>query len=109
MDERAQRVGFNEALFRTVNEQVHALNDRFPVAADPMSAICECGRFNCDERIELPPHEYEAVRKDSTLFVIRPNHDAPDLEDVVERRDAYWVVRKHEGEPAHLARRTDPR
>jgi hypothetical protein len=26
---------------------------------------------------------------------------------VVERHESYWVVRKHEGEAAELARRTD--
>jgi hypothetical protein len=47
------------------------------------------------------------VRGDSTRFVIRPQHDAPDVEDVVERHEGYCVVRKHEGEPAELARRAD--
>jgi hypothetical protein len=107
MDERARRVGLNEALFRTVNDQVHGLSERFAVLARPMNIVCECERFDCYDRIELTLEEYERIRSDSTRFVIRPQHDAPDVEDVVERREGYWVVRKHEGEPAELACRAD--
>ena len=107
MDERARRVGLNEALFRTVNEEVHDLSERFAVGAQPMSVVCECERTDCYERIELELDEYEGVRSDPTLFFVRPEHDAPDVEDVVQRHERYWVVRKHDGEPAEIARRTD--
>lgn len=109
MGERARRVGQNEALFRTVNDEVHGLNDRFPVVADPMSAVCECGRAECTERLELTAAQYESLRQDPTHFAIVPGHDAPDVETVVERHQGYWIVAKNEGEPAELARETDPR
>lgn len=109
MDERARRVGLNEALFRTVNDEVRDVNKRFSVVAQPMSVVCECERTDCYERLELRLEEYERVRSDPTLFFVKPRHDAPDVESVVERREGYWVVRKHEGGPAELARRTDER
>jgi len=107
MDERARRVGLNEALFRTVNDEVRDVSKRFAVTAEPMSVVCECERTDCYERIEVKLDEYERVRSDSTLFFVRPGHDAPDVESVVERHDHYWIVQKHEGGPAELARRTD--
>lgn len=107
MSERARRVGLNESLFRTVNEEVHDVNERFAVVAQPMSVVCECERTDCYERIELQLEEYERIRSDPTFFVVKPEHDAPDVESVVERHEAYWIVRKHEGEPAEIARRTD--
>ena len=107
MSERARRVGLNEALFRTVNDEVRHVSERFAVVAQPMSVVCECERTDCYERIEVKLEEYERVRSDPTFFFVRPEHDAPDVEDVVERHGGYWVVRKHEGEPAEIARATD--
>ncbi len=108
-DERTQRVGENEALFRVVNDEVHSLNERFDVVADLLSAICECGRADCTDRLELRAPEYEAIRREPTWFAIKPGHDTPDVETVIERHDRYWVVEKHEGEAAQIARSTDPR
>ena len=109
MDERAQRIGRNEALYRAVNEQVHGLNDSFAALCDPMSAVCECGRADCDERIELSAAAYEEVREDPTRFVVKPGHEEPDVEAVVERLEAYLVVQKRAGDPAELARDADTR
>ena len=107
MDERARRVGLNEALFRTVNDEVRDVNKRFSVVAEPMSVVCECERTDCYERVEVSLNEYERIRGDATLFFVKPRHDAPDVESVAERHETYWIVRKHEGEPAELARQTD--
>jgi hypothetical protein len=108
MSEREQRVGENEALFRSVNEQVHDLNRTFLVEG-PLRIVCECGEQSCIEQLEVVPAKYEAVRADPTLFFVRPRHDAADLETVVEQTDAYWVVRKVGGLPEQIARETDPR
>jgi hypothetical protein len=109
MDERARRVGENEALFRAVNEQVSQLSEQFESVEEPMSAICECGRLDCNDRLEVTTTAYERVRDDGALFLIKPGHVAEDVESVVRREDTYWVIRKHAGEPAALARDTDPR
>jgi hypothetical protein len=108
VDERARRVGENEALFRSVNEKVRGLNQTFAVAGT-MRIVCECGEQSCIEQIEIEPPAYEALRADPTLFAIKQHHDVPDVETVVERNDEYWVVRKDRGEPERVARETDPR
>lgn len=107
MDERARRVGLNEAMFRTVNDEVHGLNERFAVIADPMSVVCECGSAVCTERFELRAAEYEQLRREPTHFAVKPGHEIPDVETVVERQAGYVVVQKLPGEPAEIARRTD--
>jgi hypothetical protein len=111
MDERARRVGENEVLFRTVNEEVQALDRRFGArtGAQTMEIVCECGRTDCMERIELLPDMYEALRADGARFAVKPGHVVPEVEEVAERQDRYWVVRKREGGPAELARSADPR
>jgi hypothetical protein len=106
--ERARRVGENEALFRSVNEQVRDLNQTFLVEGT-LRIVCECGEQSCIEQIELMPGEYEVVRSDSALFAVKPGHEVEDVETVVARKDGYWVVRKAPGAPQRVARETDPR
>lgn len=109
MGERERRIGANEATFRKVNEQIEQVNEAFGVITKDFLIVCECGDAGCAEQIHVTPGEYEDVRADSTLFFIRPGHDIPDVEDAVTRTDRYWVVRKHEGDPAQLARELDDR
>jgi hypothetical protein len=109
VNERERRIGENEALFRSVNEQVQGLTDTLTVAAERVRAVCECGAQSCIEHIELHPQEYEQIRADPTLFVIKPGHEFTEVEEVANRNDRYWLVRKDPGGPAALARATDPR
>jgi len=90
-----------------VNEQVHGLNETFLVR-DTLRIVCECGVQSCIEQLEIEPAAYEALRADPTLFAVKPGHEAADLETVVARNEAYFVVRKDRGEPEDIARETDP-
>jgi hypothetical protein len=111
MDEsRARRIGKNEILYRTVNEEIRALDRRLGAAAVPtQSFVCECGQATCTERIELTSEEYERIRADPATFAVVPGHEQPDVEDVVGRAGNHNVVRKHSGEPTELATRHAPR
>ena len=106
---REERIGLNEAMFRDVNERIRALNADFAEISDVVDIVCECGRIDCIERIEMPPAEYEALRSDPTLFAIVAGHEIADVEDVVARYASYHVVRKRPLVPAEIARATDPR
>lgn len=109
MDERSRRIGRNEALYRAVNEQIEDLNRTFGTFTQTMTVVCECGDAGCIEQIELDVPTYERVRADATLFIVRPGHEIPDVESVVERNGGFDVVRKHDGGPAQIAEETDPR
>jgi hypothetical protein len=109
MDERARRIGRNEALYRSINERIEALNETFGTLAESMTVVCECGDSSCARQIELDPGTYERVRSDPTQFVVVPGHEMPDVEDVVEETATYAILRKHPGTPEELARATDPR
>jgi hypothetical protein len=109
MDERTERIGLNEALFREVNERVKGINDRFADAPETAQFVCECGLETCAERIELPLQTYEELRSNPTHFAVRPGHELPDVETVVERHDEYVVVEKKAGDAALVAESTDPR
>jgi hypothetical protein len=109
VDEQQERIGRNEALYRSINERLEELNDAFAKITETFTVVCECGDALCTEQVTVDVREYERVRSDPSLFFVRPGHVAPDVEVVVEADDAYEVVRKREGEPAELARELDHR
>ncbi len=103
MDTRAERIGRNEDLFRKVNDQIEGVNEAFGVFTGTMSVLCECGKIECIEQIELTLDAYRELRADPTRFAVKPGHELPDVERVVERHEGYFVVQKMEGDPARLA------
>jgi hypothetical protein len=107
--DRHERIGLNEAVFREVNERITDLADQFDLEKQPLDLVCECGDPSCVERITMGRAEYEELRSDPTHFAVFPGHEEPDVERVLAKRGDYDIVRKHEGEPAEIAERTDPR
>ncbi|HEX7084451.1 MAG TPA: hypothetical protein VF186_10090 [Gaiellaceae bacterium] len=103
MDSRARRIGENEILFRHVNEQMRSLDEKLGTLEDEYEFLCECGNAACAERIPMTIPEYESIHADPTQFVVLEGHEIPIVEDVVERRPAYTVIRKRPGGPAELA------
>jgi len=83
-----------ERLFRAVNEQLARIVRRFRPLADDIEIICECSRQSCVEQVLVPTGEYERVRRNPRLFIVKPAHDLAGVEEVVEEHYAYCVVRK---------------
>ena len=106
---REERIGLNEAVFRDVNERIQDVATAFDLTSEPLDLICECGDASCVARISLARDEYENLRTDPQLFAVAPGHVAPDVEEVVENRSGYDIVRKYKGVPAEIAQKTDPR
>ena len=109
MDERAKRLGKNEAIFREANERIEELNEAFAQTTESMSLVCECASLDCMERFTMSLPDYEALRRDSTLFAVKPGHEEPDIEDVVTKSATFWVVQKRPGSPAEIAEELDRR
>lgn len=101
LEERQRRIGENEAIFRDVNEMVRRLDP------GPMTILCECGDAGCRDQLVIWPDEYQRVRADSTLFIVRPQQQAEEVEEVVSKHLEYWIVRKRSGLPAEIARRPE--
>ena len=89
MSESLERLARNQALFREVNERIEKL-----AATDTTEFVCECSNTECIETVELTLSAYEQIRSDATWFVIRANHDIPQIERVISRDDGYVVVEK---------------
>jgi hypothetical protein len=109
VEDRAERIGLNEALFREVNERVKSINDGFAARLEEAEFVCECGDDSCTDRIRMRLSEYEDLRSEPTHFAVLEGHEIPDVEKVVQRYDDYVVVEKKTGQPAAIAEQTDPR
>lgn len=108
-DERARRVGHNEALYRQVNERIEELNEAFDAITGDFAVICECGDLDCTEQISVSRDAYERTRANPARFLVRPGHEEPEVEQVVARDGDYVVVEKTPPEAVRVAEETDPR
>lgn len=108
-DERTKKVARNQAMYRQVNERIEDINDAFGQISGEFVVVCECADRMCAEQISMSREAYERTRANSTQFILRPGHQAADVEETVATEADYVVVEKHEGEPARLAKKTDRR
>jgi hypothetical protein len=109
MTAREHRLAENEAAFRDVNESLRYVAVQGTATVQTMRLVCECGDAACSEFVEVTPTEYEGVRAVATHFIVRPGHVAPDIEQVTVANERFAVVEKRPGEPAAVAKDTDPR
>ena len=109
MTEREHRLAENEAAFRDVNESLRYVASNAVDTVQTMRLICECGDGACAAFVGVTVAEYEAVRAVPTHFIVLPDHVAGDIERVVSSNERFAVVEKRPGEPAEIARETDPR
>lgn len=94
--ERRERVARNEASARDLNERLGM-----------GTFICECGDPACSRPISMSRDAYDAVRSDAMQFFLVPGHETTEAEDVIERHEGYYVVRKHD-DVAPLVEERDP-
>jgi hypothetical protein len=109
-EDREARIGQNEALFREVNERIEGLTRGIASVSDEMMHIvCECGEGECVEQLAVSVSVYERVRSDPTHFLVKPGHEKPSTEVLIEEGDGYNVVRKDGPVAERIAEETDPR
>jgi hypothetical protein len=97
------RLGRDELVFRDVNERIREIAGRFGVL-DVCLFVCECGRGDCAEAIELALAEYDALRSLPGTYAMVAGHEAPD-ERVLARRKGYNIVRGRRSSLAPLHQR----
>jgi hypothetical protein len=105
-----ERAAQNEALFRSVNEEIERLGFGNPYSEDRLIGfICECSDSNCTANVQLSIPEYEEVRSVSRWFAVLPDHVTEAIEHVVQTHDRYVVVEKDTPTAAQIAEETNPR
>ena len=90
--ERKVQAARTEGLFRLVNDHIAAAAEGLVV--DEADFVCECADPSCADKIEAPLEEYEEVRGDPRLFLVKPGHVDVEIERVVSDEGDYEVVEK---------------
>jgi hypothetical protein len=109
VDATERRRAHNETLFREVNERVEEVTSGLTGTGDEslmLRLVCECGREEFTEPIELTDQRYKSVRRDPRRFIVVPGHEHTDSARVVERHSEYLVVEK-QGEAGEIATEHD--
>jgi hypothetical protein len=102
-----ERAAKNEALFRSVNEEIEKLG---PAGSGGSTAfVCECSDGTCAQQLQLTLAEYEEVRSRSRWFAIAPGHVTEQIEHVVRSTDRYLIVEKDTPAAAEIVEISDPR
>lgn len=97
---REERLAANEARFREMNEGAQPRREETGAGR----FICECADRGCTLWLDLNPDEYTAVRAHPRRFIVKPTHEIPDVETVIERHERYFVIEK----PEDVAHMLDP-
>lgn len=88
--------GQTERDFRSLNLfMLDQLGGDTPRAAE-VDFLCECSAIHCTDAIRMTLPQYFAVHEDPIQFSILPLHNLPEVEDVVQKTDGFWVVRKRD-------------
>jgi len=99
VEKRDELQARNEALLRTVNERISALDAEagWADAAHLFEFQCECGNPDgCGGRVEMSLSEYGHVRAQRDRFAVVPGHEDDAIEQVVERNERFFIVDKRD-------------
>ena len=88
---RDRRLTENEQLFRRANEEAARQSLRGDVPAE-VEVVCECTDRDCRQTLTMATAEYQWLRQNPSRFVVLPGHEAPAIEQVVDRFDGYVIV-----------------
>jgi hypothetical protein len=90
-----------QVLYREVNNHIRAIQHSFGMP-ESLVVMCECGR-GCSLQLEVAATDYARVRDVSTYFLVRPEHQAPEVDHVVEDHGS-WLLVEAIGVAADIAR-----
>lgn len=106
----------NEARFRAYNERVTDSLDELKQMADRRNQIehiddlenelhfyCECSDEKCVQRIVISLSDYKDIHKKRDRFIVQPNHETIDIEEIISKTKSYSVVEKFQTPPENPA------
>jgi hypothetical protein len=98
MSPREERAIRNEELFREVNLNIAQMEEaaRRTDLGEPLPLICECALTGCSAPIEVDAPTFARVKENPLWFLVTPGHEQLDIETVIEQREGYLIVEKHE-------------
>jgi hypothetical protein len=103
--DRATRVADNRRALQTFFGSLHSIGHAASVR--PVSWVCECANPSCNEAVDASLEEYEAIHMvGAFLFIVASDdHYTPEIEQIVEHTDRYWIVEQIETQGERARRR----
>jgi hypothetical protein len=95
-EERQRRAARNELVFRSVNEQILNVTERFQSDLTDLDLICECADSSCTGTVRLSVEEFGRIDRAQNAFIVLPGHVDDEVEDVVATRNGFVIVRKRD-------------
>ena len=92
--QREARAAQNELVFRSVNEQILKMSDRFRAALSDIDIVCECADTKCIGTIRINSEEFVKFERQEGMFLVLPGHEDESVEQVVCRKKDYVIVWK---------------
>jgi hypothetical protein len=99
----------NQVRFRDFNEWIKASNERLGNHRPMQEYICECSDGKCRELVLLSTKEYEDIRSHGSRFLVAPNHENPEVDQILSEHERFTLTAKLPGLWEHMAVETDPR
>jgi hypothetical protein len=107
MSRSPEQAAKNVSAFRRANEKLEERAGEFGFADERTPYLCECEDERCVKVVLLTPAEYEEVRAEPKRFLMVAGHQ--EVDDVIVKQEAEFVVIEKRGEEGALVARQDPR
>lgn len=94
--ERTRRIVKNEQAFRDYNNRRLQVEDIPPTDdSELIPFVCECGDTDCIEALSVTAAEFVQAHAAPNLFLVKPGHVYPDVEQIIIEHPSYVIVAKH--------------
>ena len=79
-----------QLIFREINERVAEITVQQKESRSEF--VCECGRMDCNDHVDLDLGEYQTIRASGDYFIAATGHCVDGVDRVAESRDGFDVL-----------------
>ena len=75
-EKQPETIYTTSVFYRSVNDEILKLNQRFRTDEDTLHLVCECSDPRCAKPIEMTLHDYQELRSSAHYFAITSDHES---------------------------------
>jgi hypothetical protein len=84
-DERPSEVALGQASTRDANEGLASTSLELDPSVSTLRILCECGRSDCETRLDVSQEVYRRVRQRPNRFLVAAGHEVDEVDRVAQR------------------------